>query len=255
MIDKKYLDFLKEHAINRKKIEINDNILKNINDVKKISKYLNSIILELREYILNIKILYYRKYDENKKNDYLIFRFDGNIGNLIDNLRNILNESDKSDNGIYDKYFNIIYPDGKKLPFDIEVDIERNNLNRIHVPVGLPYILKSIGLGKKIYKLLIKDYTYISTTGLDISMDYLFVWDNLIDDNTIYSFIRNKKIICISPNVEFEKMKTIIMEFYKNIDDEYIILDDDFKNKYKKLLLKSDLKEILKYEIKQHIDL
>lgn len=252
MIQKKYKDYIREHAISREILNKYENALKNIGDFKNNSIILQNLIFELKNEIsTNVKIISFRKYDEDDNKIYLGVRYDFSIMTLITQIEQFLIESKNTE--IYNKYFSIIYPDGDETPFHIEIDIEKNNLNRIHIPTGLPFILKGIGFGKKIYKSLIDEYGFISTNGSDRNMDALFVWDSLCQSDQIYSFINDKKIISISPNLEFEKIKNILLEFFNDVDSQYVVLDDDFKNRYDKVLMKSDLKKIREYEIEYNL--
>lgn len=253
MIQKKYKDYLKEHAISRENLNKYENALKNIGDFKNNSILLQNLIFELKNDIStsNENIISFRKYDEDDNKIYLGLRFNFNISTLITKIEQFLIQS--KDTEIFNKYFSIIYPDGDETPFNIEIDIEKNNLNRIHIPVGLPFILKGVGLGKKIYKSLINEYKFISTNGSDRNMDALFIWDSLCQDKNVYSFINDKKILSISPELEFEKIKDILLIFFNDVNDQYIVLDDDFKNKYNKELMKSELRKIREYEIKYNL--
>jgi hypothetical protein len=247
---KKYNNYIiNEMSINDESVKKYKNVLQNLSDYKQTSNYINEIILKLKDSISNdeLKIINY-----NEDDTYITYRlqYSPTSNYYIRQIEEILSDSEKLD--IYDKYYSIIYPDGNKLKFDIEIDIEKDNLNRIHIPVGLPYILKGLGLGKKIYKLIINKLGYISSNYLDRTIESLYVWDSIRKDKDIFTFISNEKIISISPNLLFSDIENILSNFYKNITNETIILDDDFKNKYNREILKSKiLNSIFKYEINQ----
>lgn len=226
-----YLGWLNEKSIYDEKIIEFDNILNNINDFKKTSIYLNNDILELKDGISNMKKIKLKKFKYDNNKIYTELLFDRNVKIITDDILNVLEASINMP--VYPKYFNIVYPDGEEKTFDLDIEIETNNLNRIHIPIGLPYILKGLGLGKKIYKKLIYDLGYLSTTSNDRSVDSLFVWESLRKDEEIYTFVLNEKIICISPELEFEKIVDILFEFYDGTNDnDIVILDDDFRIKY-----------------------
>ncbi len=141
----------------------------------------------------------------------------------------------------------------KNKIFILEVSVMELKLNRVHIPIGLPFILKGIGLGKKIYINLIKKYKFLSSTYLDRSMDAVYVWNSIRKEKDIYTFIFNKKILCITNELDFEKIENLLIKFFENITDEHIILDDDFKDKYVKQIIKSKkINYIYDYEILQN---
>ncbi|MCK9415539.1 hypothetical protein M0Q97_02635 [Candidatus Dojkabacteria bacterium] len=240
---------LNEMSINDDSIRKYKNALQNIFDYKKTSSYINELILNLKNSI-SINGFNIKKYSED--DTYLIYKikYAPSTNFIIEQLEDLLYESRNLD--VYYKYFSLIYPDGNELSFNIEIEIEKNNLNRIYVPNGLPYILKGIGIGRKLYKLLIYELNYISSNYLDRSLESLYVWDSIRKDNEIFTFINGESIIGISPKLQFEKTEEILSIFYNNITNQYIILDDDFKNQYNREILKSKkLSMFLTYEINQ----
>jgi hypothetical protein len=218
-------------SISNIEIEKYKTVLRNITDLKKNCLYINDIILNLKNSISESTNIEFSEI-ENKVNNKKYFSVDHNpeADYFIRILKRILLESKGLD--IYDKYLFLIYPDGEQIDFYPEIEIDVDNLNRIHIPIGLPYILKGLGLGKKIYKSLIYKLNYISTTVMDRSMDAVFIWDSLRKDDKIFTFVRNESILCVSPTVDFLGIEEILIKFYDNLLDEDIILDDDFKNKY-----------------------
>jgi hypothetical protein len=117
-------------------------------------------------------------------------------------------------------------------------------LNRIDIMNGLPNFMKGIGLGKKIYKKLIKDFNYISTfDGYEPSIDSSMVWESLAKDDDIFTFTNDENIICFwndySYNDTIEKLKY----FYKDSDINNAQFDDTFLNRYN--LTDDSLGEIL----------
>lgn len=247
---RKYNNFiLNEMSINDESVKKYQTVLQNLPDYKNTSIYINELILKLKDSISNYPFKI-KKYDEDSKYYLYKIQYSPRSKYFIDQIEEILSDSEKL--GVYDKYFNIIYPDGNKIDFNVEIEIKKNNLNRIHVPYGLPYILKGLGLGKKIYKMLIYELGYISSNYDDRAIESLYVWDSIRKDKEIFTFIFNQKIISINPNLKFEKIEKILENFFKNITDETILLDDDFKNQYNSMILKSPiLNPIFKYEINQ----
>jgi len=252
MIQKKYLDFINEQAVNKIKKERFLNALSDINNYKNVSKLLTELILELKGNVTNLDNIIFDDFEINNNKIYTSFIFDelknSNINELLTQIKSILRNTKNTD--LYQKYFNIVFPNQEKTSFQVEIEIEKNNLNRIHVPVGLPYILKGLGLGKKIYMELIDNLTHLSTNGLDRNMDVLFVWDSLSNSSDVYTFVRNQSIICISIKNDFNDIEKLLTSFFNGLTDEYIILDDDFLEKYNNEILKSkNLSEYHNYSI------
>jgi len=246
----KYNNYLlNEMSINDETVKKYKTVLQHLSDYKNTSNYINNLILKLKDSIVN-NILKIKLYDED--NTYKIYKlqYSPDTNYYIKQLEEILSDSEELE--VYDKYYSIVYPDGNKLKFEIEIDIEKNNLNRIHVPVSLPYILKGIGLGKKTYKTLIYDIGYISSNYNDRSIESLYVWDSIRKDAEIFTFICDEKIISISPKLDFKEIENILSKFFNNLIDQKIILDDDFKKQYNIEILKSSkLNTIFTYEINQ----
>lgn len=255
MIDRilRYNNFiLNEMSIDNNSLERYKNVLQNLSNYKNTSNFINDLILKLKNSISDdgVKI---KKYDED--DIYKLYRiiYNPKAKSIIDQLEYILFKSENET--IYNTYFNLIHTNENRDNFDVEIDIEKNNMNRIHVPVGLPYILKGIGIGKTTYKLLIDELGYISSFYNDRTMESLYVWDSIRKDNEVYTFIKDENIISISPKLEFEEIEKLLDDFFKNLKNETVILDNDFKDKYNKNILKSKkLYPILNYEINQTIN-
>jgi len=235
---KKYTNWLYEMAITDEEIKKQNNVLSNIDDYKKNSIYIRDRIIELKDQLINLKEIKFKKFDKDNSKLYTeIDEYDIDIDYIIKELVRIIKKSEESN--IYDKYFSLLYPDGQELSFYPEIEIDTKTRNRIHIPIGLPYILKGCGLGKKIYKTLIYELGYLSTNVLDRTMDAIFIWDSLRKDKEIYTFVKEQDVLCISPELNFEKIENLLEDYYKNLKDEYIILDNDFREKYWKEIRKS----------------
>lgn len=243
-----YNNFLLEMAISDDKAKKYDTVLRELSNIKKTKLYIEELILELKNEFSNIKKIKFIEDGENTNKLYLTTKYNTNIDDFIRKLKNILEESEE----LSENYFKNIYPDGDEKDFYVEIEIEKNNLNRIHIPIGLPYILKGIGLGKKIYISLIKNYKYLSSNYLDRSMESIYVWNSIRKEKDIYTFIFNGKILSLSNNIDFEEAENLLVEFFKNIIDEHIILDDDFKDKYiKQIITSNKISGIYEYELNQ----
>jgi len=241
MIKTKFKLF-KEMSISDDRILNSENIFSNIKDYKTVSKYLIDKIIELKNKVLDIDKVKFTKIRQDNSLRYV--KYPDNIIPLISDIENVISNSKNTE--VYDKYFSIVYPDSNEYSFYIEIQIELNYLNRIHIPIGLPYILKGLGLGKKIYKSLISELGYISTSRLDRTLDAVFVWDSLRKDSDIFTFINGENVLCIDINKKYEEILLLLEKFYSILNDT-ILLDDDFKSKYKKFY-KSELNYLLKHD-------
>lgn len=229
-IIKKYYDYVNEMSIGDIEIKKYETILKNIEDYKAVCDFVKEKILELKDEISDLKEIKFKEYKEDNNTLYFTVTYSPKSFRLIEELLDILETSKDTD--VYYKYFSLIYPDDNKIDFYPDIEIETTYLNRIHIPVGLPNILKGCRLGFKIYKALIYKIGYLSTNTLDRSMDSLFVWNSLRKDKEIYTFIRGESVLCISPELKFEEIENLLEKFFSNLNTKNIILDDDFKNKY-----------------------
>ena len=151
------------------------------------------------------------------------------------------------------KYQKMIYPENQIVNFDVEVQIENKNFNRIHIPVGIPSILQGMGFGKQIYRKIIKKIGYLSTNRFDRTLDSIAVWNSLRKDIDIYSFIRNDQMVCFDDEVELEDIENVLLKFFEHEIGEKkkcheldtYALDTDFRNRYN-YDIKSNLKFLLK---------
>jgi len=242
MIKTKFKLF-KEMSISDETILKSKNIFSDIKNYKEVSKYLMNKILELKNKILDIDEIKLTKIRQDNSLRYV--SYPDNIIPLFDKIEDVLSSSKGSE--VYEKYLSIVYPDNNEYSFFVEIQIEFNYLNRIHVPIGLPYILKGLGLGKKIYKSLLSELGYISTSRLDRTLDAIFVWDSLRKDDEIYTFINGENVLCIDITRNYDEIIKLLEKFYSTLSDDIIILDDDFKSKYKEFY-KSNLNFLLKLE-------
>lgn len=248
----KYQDYLNEMAISDEEIAKHDTFIRNITDIKNNIKELNINIDNLKTIITN-DIIRLKKEDEDDSKIYYKIIYPKKAYNIFIDFQDILVQSEDIDNELYRKYFNIIYPNGEEIDLDTEIEIEKNNFNRIHIPIGLPKIIQGIGIGKKIYLTLINKLKYISTTKLDRSLDAIFIWDSLRKDNTIYSFIKKEQMLCIDINYDYDSIIDLLLEFFKyeiedlknDINNHQHIIDSDFKEKYFSQILKTDIKYLI----------
>ena len=155
-----------------------------------------------------------------------------------------------------EEIINKIFQDGYRDLF-LDIEIHKENLNKIDVLNGLPNFMKILGLGKKIYKKLIKDFNYISSFyGYNPSIDSDLVWNSVLDDNEVYSFINDNNIISFWNEYEYDEIIEKLKEFYK-IPGE-MFFDDDFLKKYnlnenelKQIIVQKELKMLVKAILNQ----
>jgi hypothetical protein len=249
---KNYQEYLDEKlSINSEELERKNIMIKDITKIKENVNNLNSLINELKIMIVNQDSIQFLDFEKDNNKLYTELEFKGKSDELISAIRKYLTTDIPID--LRNKYFEIIYPDGERKPFNIDIEIETNHFNRIHIPVGLPQILKNIGLGKQIYRKLIFEIDYISTLKLDQSLDAIFVWDSLRKDKDIYSYLKENQMLCINPALPFEEIKKILLEFFKieieneknKIKKDNYILDSDFRDKYPSEIYSSELRFLM----------
>ena len=187
-----------------------------ISDISKIKENINNLNLlieKLRMMLVNQNLIRLEKIEKENNKLYTRIDYIGKAYSLIHDIKDYL--TDEIPQELYNKYLQIIYPDGNDIQFGPEIEIETDFLNRIHIPVGLPQILKNIGLGKQIYRKIIYKIGHISTLKMDQSLDPIFIWDSLRKDKDIYSFLREEQMLCINPALSFEEIKDILLIFFK----------------------------------------
>lgn len=91
---------------------------------------------------------------------------------------------------------------------EIEVNVERNNFNRLHIS-GIAEPLQNKGYGKEIYKSLVDKYGHISTSDASSSKDVQRVWDSLTKSGEYYTGE-------IGPFKIVSKEKSIVEKFIKD---------------------------------------
>ena len=208
--------------------------LKDSGDLKSILKLLN---VEIEEILDKCRIIEYDNIDYTYEDDIITILYANNIMTSLSILKGKIKEYSS------DEINERIFGGGWKDIF-LQIELDSNMLNRIDIMNGLPNFMKGIGLGKKIYKKLIKDFNYISTfDGYEPSIDSSMVWESLAKDDDIFIFTNDENIICFwndySYNDTIEKLKY----FYKDSDINNAQFDDTFLNRYN--LTDDSLGEIL----------
>lgn len=96
------------------------------------------------------------------------------------------------------------------------VKIERDNFNRVHTSEGYPQDLRGIGLGYKLYQALLQQFNYLSSdSGTYTSLYAQSVWNKLRKDPAYYTFLRDKKILCVLTTMPEPEMIPLLEDFYQ----------------------------------------
>lgn len=222
---KSYDNFLSNIKIYEKALDSDQ--IKSLRRLKD-SGNVSDILKKLKEISDNIKELCFNiNYDQIsfivKKGDFLSTSYTKEINSLLLILEGEIMDVDVE---VYDRFFG----DGYDEMF-LNIQLDESNLNRIDIINGLPNFLKNIGLGKKIYKKLIKDLGYVSSfSGYEPSLDSSMVWKSIVSDNDMFSFTNNENIISFWNDLDkdfiIDKLK-IFFEYKGKIQ-----IDKDFLKKY-----------------------
>jgi len=252
-IIKGYRDYIKvlEKSINKNKSEYIERLLNADNykdQLTSINKIIENIKYDLR--LMSYDDIIINEYDESDKciNIEIKYRSDINTSITME-LSNILQDSKIKD---VDDLRQKIFGDGERL-FNPDIEIHKEQLNKIDVNYGLPLIFKGLGLGKKIYKKLIHEYLFISSnyyvnsTKPTIESD--MVWSSLSKDTDLFFFSNENNIIVFFNDVDFNIIEEKLLIFYKDILENPIKgkfqFDDDIQKKYTDELKISNLNKLL----------
>lgn len=235
---KKYKEFINEKSLNNNKNN-------KINRFKDGDKYINTLkkLTDLKNNIKNELIdIDYNEIKYKEDGDFVI-SFNNKVKKLLSQYYNMCGELE-DDEHYYKLIDNIDIGD---VDNDFPAVSILGELNRIDINIGIPFFIRGIGLGKKIYKKLIKDFKYISSKGTnDPSIESTIVFKSLAKDNEIYTFVYKDDIICFWNSYEYNKLIKMLKIFYSNYDSNYeskTFFDDDFLKKYN--LKESDLFDII----------
>ena len=197
------------------------NRLKDSGDLKMILNDINELVLDLKERLLNID---FDDIEYSYEDDIISLSYSDEIHALLVSLRY---KTRKSSEEIEDK----IFGNGWKDLF-LEIEIDTDMFNRIDIMNGLPKFIKGIGLGKKIYKKLIKDFNYISSfDGYEPSIDSSMVWESIARDEDIFTFSNGDNLISFWNNYSYNDIINVLKLFYKNGKGEQQY-DDSFLKLY-----------------------
>jgi hypothetical protein len=234
-----YESFINEMAIKDEDINNKANFLKNFSDIKENLKVFKKVFADLKTSILSNDFKL-KKLTLNGNTVSYEIKYDSDTKKLI----NLIEEAyEKAPNDIKHLYDKEVCPGSNldKIRFEVIIQIQKNILNRIHVPHGFPISLQGLGLGKILYKKCISEFGYISTNRLDRTVDASMVWDSLRKEKDIYSFIIDEEMISFSSTLSYIEIEKPLLEFFKHkiqdkktntIKNDYI-LDSDFLEKYR----------------------
>ena len=197
--------------------------LKRFKDAGDISSSLKLIKPTLDRIINICKDTNYDDIVYSYKNDIVKISFNSIVFVLLATLKNDLNIlGDEIQQRIFGDEYDDIY---------LEVELDKDLLNKIDIMNGLPNFMKGIGLGKKIYKKLIKDFGFISSfNGYEPSLDSSMVWRSLATDSEIFTFTNDENIISFWNDLNYDLILEKLKLFYEQIGD--IQIDNDFLKKY-----------------------
>ena len=207
-----------ERALNPEKLK-NISRLRDANDIKSI---LNIIQIDIDRVVDICKSINFDKIEYSKDDDIIEVNYNLIIFNLLNSIKI---SADSGGDEIIDR----IFPDGSDDML-LKIEIDDKLLNRIDIINSMPLFIKGIGLGKKIYKKLIKDFNYISTfSGYEPSSS--MVWDSISRDEDIFTFANDDNIISFWNDYSYNDIISKLKNFYKTFGSYEF--DDNFLDKYK----------------------
>jgi len=210
-----------EMAINPEKLD-RVSRLKKANDIKGILNLIQPDIDRVVNLCKNIN------FDEieyfNDEEDTIEINYNLTIFNLLNSIKIAANQGGE-------EILSRIFPD-EEDDMLLKITIDRDLFNRIDIINSMPNFIKKIGLGKKIYKKLIKDFGYLSTfNGFEPSTDSSMVWNSIVRDVELFSFIDKSNIISFWNRFNYNEIIDKLIEFYKNDRTSYQF-DDNFLDRY-----------------------
>lgn len=207
-----------EMALNPERIDK----VKRFKDAGDISNSLKLIQPSLDKVVDICKNTNYDDINYSYKNDLIKVSYNSVVLVLLATLKN---DTDILGDGVHQRIFGDGYDD-----IYLEIEIDSELLNRIDIINGLPNFMKGIGLGKKIYKKLIKDFGFISSfNGYEPSLESSMVWRSLATDSEIFTFTNDDNIISFWSDLDYNLIIQKLKLFYQKKGK--IQIDDDFLEK------------------------
>lgn len=204
--------------------------LKDTNDIKGILKELQ---IDIDEVVKKCNRMNYDDIKYSYKNDVIEILYGDNIGTILSILKDKVEvySNEEVNNRIFGGDLGDLY---------LEIELDKDILNRIDIMNSFPNFMKGIGFGKKIYKKIIKDFGYISSfNGYEPSLDSSMVWDSLAQDTELFTFSNDENLICFWNELEYETIIEKLNQFYEHkgniqVDDDFLIKynlsEEDFRN-------------------------
>lgn len=207
-----------EMALNPERIDK----VKRFKDAGDISNSLKLIQPSLDKVVDICRNINYDDINYSYKNDLVKVSYTSVVLVLLATLKN---DTDILGDEVHQRIFGDGYDD-----IYLEIEIDSELLNRIDIINGLPNFMKGIGLGKKIYKKLIKDFGFISSfNGYEPSLESSMVWRTLATDSEIFTFINDDNIISFWSDLDYNLIIQKLKLFYQKKGK--IQIDDDFLKK------------------------
>lgn len=154
--------------------------------------------------------------------DILIEEFDG------------IKEFEERESDYREIFHHIIWghPDDSCDELEWSVSISPNLRNRIHINgAGLPFSFREKGLGKKIYKRILKEVGYISTRKQGAYKYSHLLWESITRDNDFFCFVSENLIIAVLKDNIPDDLINILEELF--VDVEECFFDPRFCQIYK----------------------
>lgn len=207
-----------EMALNPERIDK----VKRFKDAGDISNSLKLIQPSLDKVVDICRNINYDDINYSYKNDLVKVSYNSVVLVLLATLKN---DTDILGDEVHQRIFGDGYDD-----IYLEIEIDSKLLNRIDIINGLPNFMKGIGLGKKIYKKLIKDFGFISSfNGYEPSLESSMVWRSLATDSEIFTFTNDDNIISFWSDLDYNLIIQKLKLFYQKKGK--IQIDNDFLKK------------------------
>lgn len=207
-----------EMALNTERIDK----VKRFKDAGDISNSLKIIQPSLDKVVDICRNINYDDINYSYKNDLVKVSYNSVVLVLLATLKN---DTDILGDEVHQRIFGDGYDD-----IYLEIEIDSELFNRIDIINGLPNFMKGIGLGKKIYKKLIKDFGFISSfNGYEPSLESSMVWRSLATDSEIFTFTNDDNIIGFWSDLDYNLIIQKLKLFYQKKGK--IQIDDDFLKK------------------------
>ena len=232
-MDISYDEFKKrilEHALYVDDLSRFDNYLTHISDKKLILNDLKEEMTKFKEMIshFNSQSVFILKFEKNDNYHICKVKYNDKMDIIITKIKDLL-ENIKDQETLL-KANRIVYGAEYEMNFHILIELEHENFNRIHIADDLPYSLRDLGLGKMLYKNIIKKFGWISSNSQTATEDSKFVWDSLRKDLDLYTCIKDQSIISLDSKLDKNILENILRKWIKN-SQEYV-LDSDMLKKY-----------------------